>query len=255
MNKPSTPLPKQELTTQQIRRRTFLSFAGFALANVVGWSIFRTIKTAPPDGGTQAPLRSVLETNEKLFSSAFDPDKLVKEYPASAAVKNLRVNGTEGMEEGVSDAGWRLQVQKSGGGALAVSLADIQKLPKKEIVFDFKCIEGWSAVTHWGGVPFKTFMQAYGLNAEKGLRYIGLQTVNKEYYVGIDMPSVLHEQTILAYEMNGAPLSPEHGAPLRLIIPVKYGIKHLKQVGTLFFSNTKPPDYWADQGYDYYAGH
>lgn len=54
--------------------------------------------------------------------------------------------------------------------------------------------------------------------------------------------------------MNGKPLPLKHGYPLRLMIPVKYGIKSLKRIGTLFFSNTPPPDYWYERGYDYYSG-
>lgn len=255
MNKRPPTLPQEELSKKSLRRRTFVSFAVFVLADVIGWTIFRRIKTAPPDSGTQAPLRKVLNGNEKIFSAVFDENKLIKEYPAAAAVRNPRVNGVAGMQKSVDDESWRLQVMKADGSTLAVNLNDLKKLPKREVVFEFKCIEGWSQVMRWSGVPFKTFAEAYQLNSEKALPYIGLQTVNKKYYVGIDMPSALHPQTILCYEMNGAPLSPEHGAPLRLIIPVKYGIKHLKQIGTLFFSHDKPPDYWAERGYDYYAGH
>lgn len=87
------------------------------------------------------------------------------------------------------------------------------------------------------------------------MKYISLATPDKGYYVGIDMPSALHPQTLLCYEMNGKPLPVNQGFPLRLIIPVKYGIKHLKRIGTIYFSNDKPADYWAERGYDYYAGH
>jgi len=72
--------------------------------------------------------------------------------------------------------------------------------------------------------------------------------------VCLDRDSAFHLQTILAYEMNDQPLTEVHGAPLRLIIPVKYGIKNLKRIGTITFSNTRPPDYWAERGYDYYSG-
>jgi DMSO/TMAO reductase YedYZ molybdopterin-dependent catalytic subunit len=72
--------------------------------------------------------------------------------------------------------------------------------------------------------------------------------------VGIDMPSAMHPQTLLAYQMNDVLLSGNHGQPLRLIIPVKYGIKNLKRIGFMNFSNTRPRDYWAEQGYDYYSG-
>ncbi len=68
------------------------------------------------------------------------------------------------------------------------------------------------------------------------------------------MPSAMHPQTLLAYEVNEKPLPLEHGQPLRLIIPVKYGTKNLKRIGSISFSNERPPDYWAEQGYDYYSG-
>src|SRR5438128_314472 len=83
---------------------------------------------------------------------------------------------------------------------------------------------------------------------EKELQYVGLITPDEEYYVGIDMPSALHPQTILCYEHNGKPLPMNQGYPLRLIIPVKYGIKSLKRIGTIFFDNDKPADYWAERG-------
>ena len=69
------------------------------------------------------------------------------------------------------------------------------------------------------------------------------------------MASALHPQTLLVYEMGDKPLLPEHGALLRLYIPVKYGIKSLKRIGTIRFIDERPADYWAEQGYDWYAGH
>jgi DMSO/TMAO reductase YedYZ molybdopterin-dependent catalytic subunit len=86
------------------------------------------------------------------------------------------------------------------------------------------------------------------------MKFVGMNTPDEEYYVGIDMPSIMHPQTILSYELNGQPLPMNQGYPLRLIIPVKYGVKHLKRIGTIQFSNSKPPDYWAEKGYDYYTG-
>jgi DMSO/TMAO reductase YedYZ molybdopterin-dependent catalytic subunit len=72
--------------------------------------------------------------------------------------------------------------------------------------------------------------------------------------VGLDMPSALQPQTLLCYEMNGAPLAIENGAPLRLRIPAKYGIKNIKRIGTITYTDQRPADYWAEQGYDWYAG-
>ena len=87
------------------------------------------------------------------------------------------------------------------------------------------------------------------------LRYVKMSTPDGAYYVGLDVASALHPQTLLCYEMNGDPLSPAHGRPLRLAIPVKYGIKNIKRIGTIAFTDARPTDYWAERGYDWYAGH
>jgi DMSO/TMAO reductase YedYZ molybdopterin-dependent catalytic subunit len=94
----------------------------------------------------------------------------------------------------------------------------------------------------FAGVKFSDFIKAYNIEKKP---YVGLVSVDEEYYVSIDIESMMHEQTLLAYEMNGEKLRPKNGAPLRLAIPVKYGIKNLKQIGRIYFSDSRPPDYWA----------
>jgi DMSO/TMAO reductase YedYZ molybdopterin-dependent catalytic subunit len=255
-------LTKKEVThlpvDQQISRRTAISFTLFFLANGAGWMGWRWLRNQPLDGGLlggiQEPLRDVLHTNEKIFKAGFDPNRLAKEYPKQQAVADTRVNGAIGMNNDEETSTWKLNVQIKDGAYLEISLDDIKKLPKTEVIYNFKCIEGWSQITWWGGVRLADFLDHYGLAAEKQMQYIGLATPDEEYYVGIDMPAALHPQTILCYEHNGKPLSMEHGYPLRLIIPVKYGIKSLKRIGLLFFDNEKPADYWAERGYDYYSG-
>jgi DMSO/TMAO reductase YedYZ molybdopterin-dependent catalytic subunit len=103
-------------------------------------------------------------------------------------------------------------------------------------------------------VRFSDFLQKYNLAKQAGMKYVGMETPDGAYYVGIDMPSMLQPQTILSYEMNGTELPQGQGYPMRLIIPVKYGIKHLKRISVIYFSDQKPPDYWAERGYDYFAG-
>ena len=211
--------------------------------------------TNTPEGaGVRPPIRKVLKANEQFFAGLTEQKTLSKTYPKSAAARLPRVNGKAGLRNAADTTGWMLHLMRSKGDTLFISMEDIKALPKTEIIFDFKCIEGWSQVTHWGGVRLRDFMAHYGLAPEAGMNYIGLVTPDKEYYVGIDMPSALHEQTLLCYEVNNKPLPLDQGYPLRLIIPVKYGIKHLKRIGTMHFSNTKPKDYWAERGYDYYSG-
>lgn len=251
---------KKELTVEQtISRRNFISFGSFAVLAGAAWGGWRWLYKSPiePNGITgqaHLPLRAVLNTNEKLVRGLYSKNNLVKTYPKEMAAKVVRHNSDIGSAGLVDVDAWKLTVKKSNGEVLNIGIDEIRRLPKTEIVYDFKCVEGWDQISHWGGVKFSDFMAHFKLDAETDLEYVGMETPDKQYYVGIDMPSAMHPQTLLAYEVNEKPLPPKHGAPLRLIIPVKYGIKNLKRIGSVNFSNTRPRDYWAEQGYDYYAG-
>lgn len=253
---------KQPLSIdQKINRRNFISFATFIGLGGVAFGGWRWLYNSPLEtkgvtGGAHKPLRRALNKTELFFRRAFSDNHPVKTYPKSMAAKKVRVNSDIGIEASKKfDAtAWKLLVKKSPTETLNISLQELMTLPKTEIVFDFKCVEGWDQISYWGGVKFSDFIGHYQLHDQAKMEYVGMETPDKGYYVGIDMPSAMHPQTLLAYEVNNQPLPLEHGAPLRLIIPVKYGIKNLKRIGTISFSNERPPDYWAELGYDYYSG-
>ncbi|MEO6001146.1 MAG: molybdopterin-dependent oxidoreductase [Chitinophagaceae bacterium] len=254
--KQSKPPPTIE---QQIRRRSFISFSVFIGINIAAFGGWKWLRNSSKEvkgitAGAQKPLRKALNKTELAFRKLFSHNHLVKTYPKSRAARNVRKNGDIGLKSSLDSTKWQLQVRKDSGESLNISLDELKSLPKTELIFDFKCVEGWDQVQHWGGVTFVDFISHYNLQKEAGMQYVGLETPDNKYYVGLDMDSALHPQTILAYEMNDQPLTSIHGAPLRLIIPVKYGIKNLKRIGSILFSNTRPPDYWAEQGYDYYSG-
>jgi DMSO/TMAO reductase YedYZ molybdopterin-dependent catalytic subunit len=245
---------EENITEKSLRKRTFISFSVlilFIASVILGWN---WLHKQPDADGTPKPIRNVLNYNENLFSNFFSNNHLAKTFPLSAAVKKVRVNGSDGLGNNFDASKWKLKIAKNTGDTLFITLDEIKALPKTEIIFDFKCIEGWSQVTHWGGVKFSDFAKKYNLTSQTQMNYVGLITPDKGYYVGIDMPAIMHPQTLLCYEMNGQPLPMNQGYPLRLIIPVKYGIKHLKRIGSIFFSNERPADFWFEKGYDYYAG-
>jgi DMSO/TMAO reductase YedYZ molybdopterin-dependent catalytic subunit len=248
------------VSQKQINRRNFIAFGSFIGLNALAFGAWRWLYKSPKEesgitAGARKPLRKALNQNELLLRKTFSNDHLVQTYSKSMADPNVRVNSLIGIDDAAFDAkNWSLSVNKKDGTTLQLSLQDIMALPKTEIVFDFKCVEGWDQISYWGGVKFSDFITHYDLQQEATLQYVGMVTPDKAYYVGLDMPSAMHPQTLLAYEMNGKPLPVKHGQPLRLIIPVKYGIKNLKRIGTISFSDERLPDYWAEQGYDYYSG-
>lgn len=253
---------KHPLTIEQkIKRRNFISFGVFfALGGtaVTGWKwlLDAPEETTDITGSARLPLRRALNKTEIFFRNFFSNNHLVKTYPKERAAKTVRVNSLIGIDDDQDfdiDT-WKLEIKISAQESLKIGIEEIKSLPKTEITYDFKCVEGWDQIQHWAGVKLSDFLAHYKLDGLSEKKYMGLETPNGEYYVGLERDSVLHPQTILAYEMNGKPISNDHGAPLRLIIPVKYGIKNLKRIGFMSFSNTRPRDYWAEQGYDYYSG-
>ena len=252
--------PKLETWSEEkIKRRTFFSFAVFTAAGVVGglsWWKFRSLPDT--DNGLSSTSRSVLNFDEKVNNAVFSSQHLAPTFPKSMAVKSPRVNGDVGVDDDIALDMWMLEVvNPTTNQSFFLKMDDLKDLPKQEIVFEFKCIEGWNEIVYYGGVKLSDFMKKYNVGMKNGgadwYKYIGMETPDGAYYVGLDMKSALHPQTLLCFEMNGEPLPVSHGAPLRLIIPVKYGVKNLKCIGKIAFSDTPPKDYWHENGYVYDA--
>lgn len=147
--------------------------------------------------------------------------------------------------------------QESRTPGLLLTMADLQKLPRIEMVTQFKCIEGWSQIVEWAGACYSDFLKAYppARNPDGSLpRYVAMETSEGDFYSGYDLESLMHPQTLLCYEMGGQPLTPGHGAPLRLAMPLKYGYKQIKQIARITYTNQRPEDYWGNLGYDWYGG-
>ena len=247
-------LEEKVIDQKTIQKESIIAFACFAVFIFAAIFFWKWLHKQPESSGALKPLRTVLDANENIFGNLLSNNHTAKAFSPSAVASNVRVNGGAGMSAGFDANNWKLKVVRKPGDTLFVSLDEIRALPKTNVVFDFKCIEGWSQVTRWAGVKFSDFVAKYGLTEQSKMDYVGMVTPDQEYYVGIDKASMLHPQTILCYEMNGAPLPMNQGYPLRLIIPVKYGVKHLKRIGTISFSDERPRDYWFERGYDYFCG-
>lgn len=238
---------------RELRRRTRRDFliAGIAAAGGVG--AFEWMTRSKREDDVPWPQRRVLAFNRKLAEGYLSDSHLMPTYSVNQ-VQHLKPNGDIGLDQPLDAARWALQVQLEDQPLVNLTLDDVQALPKTEMITRFCCIEGWSTITYWGGARFADFTRKYFPPGRALPQYVYMATAGEDYYVGLDTKSAMHPQTLLAYEQNGMALKPDHGAPLRLAIPVKYGIKNIKRIGLIRYTNTKPGDYWAEEGYDWFAG-
>lgn len=242
---------------RRLSRRSFLWAAAASGGGVGGLWAFN--QYAPEEDGAKAAFRRVFDVNETVARRVFfSTEHRAQEFPRSAARKPR--NNYRGATPIIDPAAWRLRVEgvsEGGRQPVVLTLADIRTLPEVSQTTELKCIEGWSTVVNWTGVRLLDFIQRYP--APPGTPYVSMRSEppgweDDWYYVGLDIESCLHPQALLAYAMNDEALTPEHGAPLRLVMPHKYGIKNIKLITSIAYSAARPADFWAEQGYDWYAG-
>ena len=233
---------------EQLRRMSRRGFLTLGMGTVAAIGAWNWLGRSERENGLEWPLRRMLQFNEKVALAYFSTSRLNPTFPASAITRPARINGGIGLDQHAELASWNLDFDGH-----SLSLDDVRAFPKRTMITEFRCIEGWSTVVQWSGARLSDVMAKFP--PPPAARYVSMVTPGGGYYVSIDLPSAMHPQTLLAYEMNGAPLTWQHGAPLRLAIPVKYGVKNIKRIGTLRYSTLRPNDFWGLQGYDDYAGH
>ena len=207
------------------------------------------------------------------------PDRLAKEYSASDISPVFKPNGT--LNPGTDDynqhvaqnfANWRLTIDGMVNNPMSLSVADLRRLPGRTQITKHDCVEGWTAIGMWTGVPLGPLLKAASLKI--GARYAvfhcadnltgepakGGQQSPGQYYESIDLRDAFHPQTIIAYALNGKALDVPHGAPLRLRVERQLGYKHAKYLQRIEITDSFAGiaggmgGYWEDRGYEWYAG-
>jgi DMSO/TMAO reductase YedYZ molybdopterin-dependent catalytic subunit len=214
------------------------------------------------DGG------GVLEPKLRAFSRLNDwvgerillsPNRLAREYPVSARTPmedfpsySITYNDTGSFPSVQDPRKWRLSVSGLVGKPMRLSQSEIEALPRLTYTVKHHCVEGWTAVATWTGVPVSAITAMVEPTAQA--RYLRFDSFDSDYYNGWDLTSAMHPQTILAYAYNDRPLMMNHGAPLRLYSPIKLGYKLTKYLTTMTFTRDRPGGYWEDRGYPWFGG-
>ena len=183
----------------------------------------------------------------RLVSPATDvlPAKLRNTLPAGGwRIYTVAAKMPEFREES-----WRLKIHGLVKNPVELSYTDLQSFPRADQVSDFHCVTGWSVGNvRWGGVRFRDLLAAAGpLPAAKALWFVSSE---EPYVDSLTLEQALMPDAMLAYEMDGAPLSRPHGAPARVVIPEMYGYKNTKWVHEIVLGDRTIDGYWEQRGYD-----
>jgi DMSO/TMAO reductase YedYZ molybdopterin-dependent catalytic subunit len=191
--------------------------------------------------------------NQRVQRAAFDPEALAPTQPESA-VTSLDAFPDYFISPNVPlpPPDWRLKVGGMVARPMSFSVEELMRLPRTDIRVRHYCVEGWSAVASWHGVQLREVARLVG--ADPAAEYVEFQSFDSGYYSSWDRPSALHPQSLLAYGMNGGPLVPGHGAPVRHYAPVKLGYKMVKYLTEIRFLPNITGGYWEDRGYEWFAG-
>jgi DMSO/TMAO reductase YedYZ molybdopterin-dependent catalytic subunit len=206
-------------------------------------------------------LNRSLRIDDDVAEALYSSNRLVPTYNKSqiTPLKN-NYNGATPGPSYIPE--WRLTLDGLVSG-LSVSLNIRNLLASFQVheqITRLVCVEGWSAIAGWVGLRFDDLLRAYPpVSQAKWARLessvnLGPWGNPDPYFVSLDLATARHPQTLLATHLNGKPLTVEHGAPLRLLVPVKLGLKNIKAVTRISYTSDEPADYWARRGYSRYDG-
>ena len=205
------------------------------------------------DDGVQRVLRAMSRWNDRVQVAIFRPDKLAPEFPESTAVKNFRYNAWYGPDQAprLAAADYRLSLAGLIGDKHPWTVEQLYALPQVTQITRHVCVEGWSMIGKWTGTPLREFLKRIG--ADTTAKYVGFECADG-YYEGIDMPTALHPQTLMAFKLSDEILPAAHGYPFKIRVPTKLGFKNPKLVTTIYVTNLQPRGFWTDRGYNWFSG-
>lgn len=209
--------------------------------------------TLKDDDAIDRLLFAMSRWNDRVQAALFNPAKLAPVYTEAEITKPFPFNAyyEEALAPVIDGESYKLTLSGLISDKRAWSIADLRDLPQESQITRLVCVEGWSAIGKWGGVPLRRFLERIGADLTAG--YVGFQCADK-YWSSIDMPTALHPQTLLVLDFPGDPVQKKYGYPIRIRLPTKLGFKNPKFVTEIFVTNDNPGGYWEKQGYNWFSG-
>ena len=198
-------------------------------------------------------LSAMSRWNDRVQAALFSQARLAPIYSEADITDPFPFNAYYPLDQvrHVDGGTWRLEVSGLVNERRTWTLADLAALPQTSQITRHICIEGWSAIGKWGGVPFRDFLARIG--ADTRARYVSFRCAD-DYRSSIDMATALHKQTLLALTFRDVPLPAAYGFPVKLRVPTKLGFKNPKHIVAIDVTNVYPGGFWEDYGYNWFSG-
>jgi len=242
--------PKDYVSIGGIDRREFLSWGG-----IVSAAFLAACNSRGPKAATR--LLKYAERKNRVVERALFRHTSIdvvrpSAYDAGNKLPSYFVSPMVPVWDESVRGKWALEVSGLVANPMRLTLEDLQRLPRVSNRVNHYCVEGWTAVETWSGVPFRELASVVGVSPDA--HYVDFQSFDDDYHESWDLESAMHPQTVVAYGLDGKMLEPAHGAPARVYSPVKLGYKNTKYLTKIVFMPKMNGGYWSDMGYEWYGG-
>ncbi|MDD2832918.1 MAG: protein-methionine-sulfoxide reductase catalytic subunit MsrP [Methylotenera sp.] len=270
--------PPSEITPKEVfeNRRYFIQTAGFGLltASTLGYS-----KILHAENGLGQPKKAVVTTNTLpklpiINKTQYGKDEKLTPYDDVTSYNNFYEFGTGKSEPAIESKlfkpyPWTVSIEGEVKKNKTISIEEIYKLaPLEERIYRMRCVEGWSMVIPWLGFPLAQlikwaeptanakYVEFISLADKQQMPGVNLPILDWPYTEGLRMDEAMHPLTIMAVGLYGEHLPNQNGAPMRLVVPWKYGFKGAKSIVKIRFTEKMPQTTWMKAGpreYGFYA--
>lgn len=263
---------RNEITPEPLylNRRNFIRagvFAGSAAVTGLIYRAYRPDSIAPPPEETPEAFGELAKRPEFQAAEAPNSFEDITNYNNFYEFSTSKTAVAREAQALKTDP-WSVEVGGMVESPRTYSLQDILNFPQEERIYRFRCVEAWSMVIPWVGFPLAALLEQVKPNAEA--KYVAFETaydrsvMQSSFSAGIDFPYVeglrldeaLHPLTLLATGLYGRPMPKQNGAPIRLVVPWKYGFKSIKSIVRITLTDKEPPTTWniaAPREYGFYS--
>lgn len=263
-----------EITPENVylNRRTFFKAAALLGSTAATAGVYRWLNQPPPDIAELAAIEEVVQETAET-GNGFTVDEIKTPYKDVTSYNNYYEFGTDKYSPArlaarLPTSPWTIEVGGLAHKPQTFGIEDLLKFAQEERIYRFRCVEGWSMVIPWIGFPIKTLLDR--VEPLGTARYVAFETLHDKktmlssFAAGIDFPYVeglrldeaLHPLAILATGLYGKILPNQNGAPIRLIVPWKYGFKSIKSIVKITLTDREPATSWnlaAPSEYGFYS--